>query len=77
MTLDQLIHDLQKLRSCDEAWGELQVVYSIDDEGNGYKPIYFNASAGHYEDGEWTTEGELQEEGEEIPEGFFNAICVN
>jgi len=47
---------------------DFEVVYSKDDEGNEYQPVYFTPTAGYYEDREFTSELENRKP---------NAICIN
>ena len=42
MTVHSLINKLIEIR--DRGLGDKKVIYSIDDEGNGYKLVYFNPS---------------------------------
>ena len=49
MKLNDYIKKLQKLKK--EGYGELDLVYSIDDEGNGYSDVQYEPVAGNIEDG--------------------------
>lgn len=68
MTLKTYIKKLQEL---EEKHPNAKVIYSIDDEGNGFSSIHHDPCAGNFRDGEFTN-GELSEEGLKI-----NAICIN
>lgn len=48
------------------------VVTSIDNEGNGYNPVYYGPSIGHYDAGEWYTENDAEEHNFQL-----NAVCLN
>lgn len=63
MRLEEYIKDLERIK---KVHGNLELVYSTDDEGNGFFPVHFSPSVGTYEDNEW-------EDNEETP----NAVCVN
>jgi len=69
MKLKKYIIKLQKLA---EKHPEAEVVYSKDDEGNGYQPVHFDPSAGRFEDGEWEPDDNTEEFTEKI-----NAVCLN
>lgn len=78
MLLKEFIHNLNKLIENDESWGEMEVLTSIDDEGNGYNPVYFHPTVGHWENHEFKTEADLEEDDERREDGkWFNAVCVN
>jgi hypothetical protein len=47
---------------------DFEVVYSKDDEGNEYQPVYFTPIVGYYQDREFTSELENRKP---------NAICIN
>jgi len=47
---------------------ELPVVTSVDDEGNGFRLVYFTPALGRYDDGDFSSEVEAAE---------VNAVCVN
>lgn len=64
MTLTQYIQYLQI--SADEHGGDLQVVYSCDDEGNSFDSIHFTPTIGKYDNRQFT-------DTEDKP----NAVCVN
>ncbi|RLD64314.1 MAG: hypothetical protein DRJ01_00950 [Bacteroidetes bacterium] len=58
-------------------YGDLDVVYSIDDEGNDYKEVHFIPSVGYYDkkDREWleTADFDMSED-DDI---HINSICIN
>lgn len=80
MKLKEYIENLQKHASENPESLELDVIYSTDDEGNGYQLV-----------GDWITEGnfngeyigdfisiqQLEEEPEEYEDMEINAICIN
>lgn len=43
-----------------------QVVYSRDEEGNHFSPVYYSPSVGLFDDGEYTSGSET-----------LNAVCIN
>lgn len=69
MKVSQLIKDLQELK---EKFGDLDVIYAKDDEGNSYNFINHHPSVGEF----YSKDKEFNQidEGIEIK---FNAICVN
>lgn len=62
----EMIAELKRLV---KKYGDLPVVYSIDDEGNNFQTIYFTPSPGIYEDYDFRNEWSEDEKP--------NAICVN
>lgn len=50
---------------------DLPLVYSQDDEGNGFHKVYFEAGLGHYDEscGDFTSEEGSDEK--------INCICIN
>jgi len=87
MKLSKYIKELEeKLKN----YGDLEVVYSVDDEGNSFNEVYFSPSIGHYrsEDKEWDTQEDIFERNDEEEEDaeheerkpeliHVNAICIN
>lgn len=76
MTLNEYIDKLIKFRDEEKA-GDLQVIYAVDDEGNGFdtiynsptKCIYYNGEASFYNDEDWDSEDDFEEE--------VDAVCIN
>ena len=64
MRLNKYIALLQDIA---DQYGDLEVIYSKDDEGNGYQEVHYDPSPGNFEDGEFDS----------TLEGAFNAVCVN
>ena len=54
MKLGKYIENLQKIIQDNPEFSELQVITSIDDEGNGYNNIHYRPSVRIYEDDEFT-----------------------
>lgn len=53
-------------------------VYSKDDEGNGYKPVHYNGTAGFYRDEQFHTDDEsYQEVTGKDGKLQVNAVCIN
>lgn len=72
MKLKEYIKNLQDIVK--EHGGELEVVFSSDDEGNYYDKVNFGASIGNYDNdsGDWNDEETCKEEDYKI-----NAVCIN
>jgi len=82
----QLSKYIEVLQEALKDHGDLEVVYSIDDEGNSFNKVWFDPSAGHYNelDKEYYCESDMEEfndqiETEETNESLMkiNAICIN
>ena len=66
MTLKKYINDLQKWAN---EYPDLQVVYSCDEEGNRFSPVFYSPVVGEFKNGnEFDTE---------FSGGKPNAICIN
>lgn len=78
MKVSQLIKNLQKIM---EENGDLQIVYSADDEVNWYQKVYYNPRAGWYEGDEFLGRELIDlmvKDGEAEPDDYpINAICIN
>lgn len=54
------------------------VVYSKDNEGNGYEPVHYTGTAGFYREGDFYTDDEsYQEVTGNDGKLQVNAVCVN
>ena len=69
MKLKEYLENINKLAAENPEALEFEVISSIDDEGNGYKRIYYSPSLGSYDDGEFFVSDAYRLE--------FNAICIN
>lgn len=63
MTLKSYIQKLQELA---DNHADAQVVYAADDEGNYFRPVYFDPCYGHFDGHTFENSGKK-----------INAICVN
>lgn len=80
MKLSEYIKNLEEAL---KQFGDHEVIYSIDDEGNSYQKVYFSPSFGFVEGIERNdrvnefinNEEDLEEYG--IKKEDFNAICIN
>ena len=66
MTLKEYIEQLQKFAEMNPETLNMDVIYSRDDEGNGFQQVHYAPSKGFYEDMEF-------QEGDES----VNAVCIN
>lgn len=69
-TITDLITDLEAIK---EEHGDLNLVYSRDEEGNSFDYVYFSPSVGHFADRDFSTY-EFMDEGDDRP---VNAVCIN
>jgi len=70
MKLSKLINELQQTYN---EFGDLDVIYSEDEEGNRYNRIFFTPTIGIYEDHEFMS---VSPENENLKEEI-NSICIN
>jgi protein involved in sex pheromone biosynthesis len=75
MTLTQYIKELQELVLKNPEHGDLEVVYSRDDEGNGFQRVHYSPGVGIFEDGDFIHKSQLEEW--EREESDINAVCIN
>lgn len=80
MKLSQHVRALQKLL---KEYGDMDVVYSVDDEGNAFRKIWWSPSLGYYceRDSEYISEENFREEFEDMEyysmDDFEKVVCVN
>lgn len=74
MKLKDYIASLKKFIKDNPGSEELTVIYSRDDEGNGFQEVYYTPSMGIWEEREdfISNEEDLKNREEEI-----NAVCIN
>lgn len=77
MTLKNYIKNLQKIIDDNPEYAELDVIYSKDDEGNGYQHVTYEPCIGINQDGgAYNVEFEGYDEDEhELDE--INCVCIN
>lgn len=75
MTLKEYIEQLQNFAETNPETLDMDVVYSRDDEGNGFQQIHYAPSKGFYEDREFISVEQLEDYNRE--ENDVNAVCVN
>lgn len=64
---------IKNLNEALEKHGDHEVVYSRDDEGNGFQSVHHAPSPGFYKDGEFFGEDDFVYE-EDLK---INSICIN
>jgi len=75
MTLKEFIANLNKFVEENPDTLDMEVITSKDDEGNGYNPVSYTPTKGIYEDGEFSSSENYEED--EKDETITNAVCVN
>jgi len=68
MKLKEYITKLSKLVEENSEVGNFEVVYSIDEEGNGFGQIFYDPTLGVFNDGEFNTDMDIE---------YKNAVCIN
>jgi hypothetical protein len=58
-----------QLKSLIDRYGDLDLIYSSDDEGNNFDKVYNCPTPGYYKDHEFNSNDELEEE--------INSFCIN
>mgnify|MGYP001768904570 CR=1 FL=1 len=78
MKLREYMMALNELVKKNPSFLDLDIIYSRDDEGNGYQEICFSPVPGRYEDGEFESCDYDEDDNEiDIPDDEINAICMN
>lgn len=72
MTLNEYIESLQEIVKENPENGDLLVIYSSDGEGNYFDTVYWSPTLGYYEDNEFQTSNEEDED-----EISINSVCIN
>jgi hypothetical protein len=67
MTLYELKKKIDYILANNKEAEKWQVIYSTDDEGNAYYPVYYMPTKGYFFDGEFSTD----------PDKKPNAVCIN
>jgi hypothetical protein len=75
MTLKEYFEGLQKFITENPDALEFQVITSKDDEGNGYNPVYYEPSKGHYDGDDYISHSQFEEWGRD--DSDLNCVCVN
>lgn len=69
MVLSEYINNLQQIL---EEHGDLEVVYSSDDEGNDFNRVYHTPNIGHYSNREFIGINNEDDFNHDV-----NAVCIN
>jgi len=57
---------------------DYEVVSSIDDEGNGFNPVYYGPSPGYFDGNAFIDESSFEEYNEDYDTTYeVNAVCIN
>jgi len=75
MTLREYLNELQQFAETFPECLDMEVIYSRDDEGNGYQKVYYGPNKGVFEDNEFISADQLEDWDRE-PEDI-NAVCIN
>lgn len=75
MTLREYLDELREFVETYPECLDMQVIYSRDDEGNGFQRVHYGPNKGVFDDGEFIQADQLEEWGRE-PEDI-NAVCIN
>jgi hypothetical protein len=80
MTLREFLENIEKKVKEDPRILELNVLYSKDDEGNGFERIYYGPTLGFFDDSDrefYDAGSEDFEEEYGYTKEHINAICIN
>lgn len=75
MTLKEFIENLNEFVRENPETLDMQVITSMDDEGNEFNLVHYTPSKGIYEDGEFITSDQYEDYERNSSEA--NAVCVN
>lgn len=71
MKFKEYVENLKKILEEHPETADMDVVYSRDDEGNGFNRVHYTPTVGYYDQ----SDGDFSETEEE--DGDANAICIN
>ena len=73
----KLLEYIEKLQAIAQEYGDLELVYSVDDEGNCFNRVDYNPSVGLFRDNDFTGIAMFEDfEIDNVPENI-NAVCIN
>ena len=75
MTLREYLDELKEFAETYPECLDMQVIYSRDDEGNGFQKVHYRPNKGVFDDGDFIQADQLEEWNRE-PEDI-NAVCIN
>jgi len=75
MTLREYLEELNEFVQTYPECLDMDVIYSRDDEGNGYQKVRYGPNKGIFEDREFIPADQLEEWDREEDE--INAVCIN
>ena len=74
VTLTEYIKRLQRIH---KAYGDLELIYAQDDEGNGYDTVHFFPSVGYFDGSDEFRIIDDDDDDDNDDEYPINAICMN
>ena len=77
MKISEMIKRLEKIK---KEYGDMDLVYSSDPEGNHYDEVYFGPTVGCWiaEEEEWVSKDHFIEDSEYFDRDLeINSVCVN
>jgi hypothetical protein len=77
MKLKEYIDSLTEFAKSHPETLELEVIYAIDDEGNGYNRVHYTPTKGVLQENEFYTESGEDFEDSGFEESDINAVCIN
>ena len=77
MTLNEYVAELQTLISKNPKYGDMQLIYSTDDEGNNFNIVYCHHSPGFFQDEFFIPEVHFEDWEDELNDLQVNSICIN
>jgi hypothetical protein len=75
MKLKEYIEQLQKFAQMNPETLDMDVIYSRDDEGNGFGQVHYAPSKGIYEDMEFIASDQLEDYERDTTD--INSVCIN
>lgn len=73
--ISDLIEELEEIK---EQYGDLPLVYSHDEEGNYFSPVYFDPGVGNFDKGDFIPEEHFEEYEKDFGvKPSVNSVCLN
>lgn len=77
MKFKDYVKTLNEILATNPESAEYDVIYSIDEEGNDFKNIYYTPTVGYYDSGGFISVEQFEEYEDEGYDCIINSVCVN
>jgi hypothetical protein len=68
---------IQILQEIEKQWGDLNCVYSIDEEGNAFEKVYYHPTVGKLDDRDFSNLNSFKDRNEFDNATGETVVCIN